>query len=133
MRMTHGVVAHAAEKTDGDRIHLRHILTYVATDKLPLTIPQLCVTVWLQIGPQDQAKTYRLAVNLHDPDGRQLLTTAIDYAPPTVGSELNFHPVLPACFLFLGVDFVTFGGHRFEVFCDGELLGEVPFEVLRAS
>ena len=131
MELILGVVADAANKAVGDKLNILGVFHTIGAAQFPVTHPHLALALEFRAAPYEKGRSFRIEINLRDPDGKAMFDMQGDLqlapeAPvlrPIVPMDINIHNLV----------FPSPGDYRFEISVNGDLVGEVPLEILRIS
>ena len=131
MQMILGVIADAANKAEGDKLNLLGVFHDLYAAELPCVHPQMALAMEFRAAPSDKGRSVRIRVPLFDPDGAQLFQLEINLQ--IAADHPALEPVVPFSFNLNNLSFAKEGSHRFEVFVDDELTGDIKLNVMRVA
>lgn len=128
MQVRIGVLAEYASISEGNKLNILGIFTFIKATNVPAIHGQMVLVVQLEFDPSE-AGNKNIKTVLRDEDGREILSfindVQIDRSPD--GSPALYNQILQ----LNNLPFLRFGDYEFVVLVNDRLETEIPLKVIR--
>jgi hypothetical protein len=131
MDMILGVVADAANRSEGDKLNILGIFHTIFSPEFPVTHPSMALALEFRAAPYEKGKALELDITMRGPDAQVVVSIQGQIEISRDVPALS--PIVPMDISLNNCVFPVPGNYRFEISIDGTRKGEVPLELIHIS